>query len=101
MKGKRRDLVFAMAGFLGVAVTVSGQDAAQPDSMKRAAWQSRPRFQYGATVDPLGMLQQTIAANDALLAKQKDVLGQLAALAEKAEADKAAAHRSTSRGGKK
>jgi hypothetical protein len=101
MKGKRGELVLAMASFLWFAVAALGEDADQQDSMKRAAWQPKSKFQYGATTDPLEMLQQTIAANDALLAKQKDLLGQLAALAEKAEADKAAAHRSTSRGVKK
>lgn len=90
-----------IATFVLFELLTYGQDAESPDPMKRPAWQPEPKFQYGTTTDPLEMLQQTIAANDAVLAKQKDLLRQLAALAEKAEADKAAAHLSTSHGKKK
>jgi hypothetical protein len=97
----RWNLVAAVVTFFWLALAIYGQDSEEADPLKRPAWRPAPKFQYGATTDPLQMLQQTVAANDALLAKQQDLLRQLADLAEKAEADKAAAHRSTSRGKKK
>jgi hypothetical protein len=91
--------IVAAVSVLILALSSRGQE---PD-MQSPIFQPRApdvRFEYTASKNPLEMLQQTISANEALLAKQKESLSQLATLAEKAEANKAAAHRSTSRGGK-
>ena len=85
-----------MAVVMGIVYLIDGENPSDPDAMKRPACSPKPRFQYRATNDPLEMLKQTVAANDALLAKQKELKSWLAVLAAKAQADKSAAHRSTS-----
>lgn len=100
----------AVAKLLGLALfgLVSSAVLAQDlPSATEAPSSSQPpippvvRYTYSEKSDPLKMLEEIAAANEALLAKQRACLSQLEELAAKAQANKAAAHRSTSRGAKK
>ena len=86
---------------VGLGLAMRAQDLEISHDFSQIPRPSEERFQYLATQDPLAMLQQTIAANDALLSKQRDCLSRLATLYDIAQSDKSAAHRSTSHGGKK
>ena len=72
-----------------------GEKSSESDGSAASTLVSQTTFKFSNKVDPLEMLRQTIAANDALLTKQRECLSQLVALAGKAQADKSAAHRSS------
>jgi hypothetical protein len=103
MKVKAHTAIF-IAGAIGIlsAGTASlAQDLPDDKTPSPTPRPSEVRSQFTSAAGPLEMLQQTVAANDVLLAKQADCMRQLAVLADKAQADKSAAHKSTSRGVKK
>jgi len=72
-----------------------GQDTSKSDGSAAATSLNQGTLKFSNIVDPLEMLRQTIAANDVLLAKQRECLSQLAVLEAKAQAAKSAAHRSS------
>lgn len=68
---------------------------AQDNASSKPDRPTEAHFQHPTAKDPLERLQQMIAANDALIAKQRECLAQLATLALKAKADRASAARSS------
>jgi hypothetical protein len=88
----------AVLGF--VASQVLAQEEDDLSAATRTPTPPIVRYKYAEASDPLKMLEEIRAANEALLAKQRDCLARLDELAQTAQADKAAAHRSTSRGKK-
>jgi hypothetical protein len=85
----------------GLVIMTFGQEPSDTQDLTAAPKVLETKYKFSDTADPLEMLQQTVAANELLLAKQRACLSALATLAEKAQADKSAAHRSTSHGVKK
>jgi hypothetical protein len=102
---------YAVAKLLGLALfglvssrALLAQDLPSATEIPSASQTPSPpvvRYIYNEKGDPLKMMEEIAAANEVLLAKRRACLSRLEEVATKAQADKAAAHRSTSRGAKK
>ena len=103
MNFKRFVILLTAGTMLGVGTR--GQDlppsetesSAAAEAAKQAPTFSTTHFTFVEKTEHLRMLTEAVAANESILAKQKESLSQLAALELRAQAAKSAAARSLSR----
>jgi len=97
-------VILLMAGTL-LGVGTRGQDLPASETESSAAGQaaeqaptfSTAQFKFVEKTEQLKMLAEAVAANESILAKQKESLSQLAELETRAQAAKSAAAKSVSR----